>query len=295
MRVPAIVAPRQQLFAALCGLAILILYPPLKALLELSLQDERYTYILAVPVISAAFLYGKRQRILRDARYCPALGLPLILLGLVVVLTSRMGLSSYGNATAAAGALVFLWIGAFILCYGPTSFRIASFPLLFFLLIVPIPSMVLDRVAAALQSGSAQVSYILFRLTGVPVMRHGMMMSLPGVDIEVAPQCSGIRSSLTLLMAGAVMSRMLLRSGWARLFTILCVLPIGILRNAVRIVCISLLGVYVDRGFFAGNLHRQGGIPFALVGFAVLIPLVLLLRKWEQHLDGGITPSASAL
>jgi len=193
-------------------------------------------------------------------------------------------LSLSGNLTVAAGALVLLWIGEFIFCYGITSFRNAGFSFLFLLLIVPIPSVFLDNVVAALQAGSAQLSYLLFRMAGVPILRHGMVMSLPGVDIEVAAECSGIRSSMALFVASAVISRMLLRTSWARILTMLCVGPIGIFRNAVRIVCISLLGMYVDRGFLFGSLHHHGGLPFSLVGFAFLIPLVFLLRRWEQHL-----------
>ena len=73
------------------------------------------------------------------------------------------------------------------------AFRSAGFPLLLLFLIVPIPSVVLNRLVAALQVGSTERSYLLFRLAGVFAFRRGMVMSLPGVDIEVAPQCSGVR------------------------------------------------------------------------------------------------------
>jgi exosortase len=290
--------PRQRLFAALCLLATVVLWAPLKELVALGLQGERYTYILVVPIISAAFLYLERARIFRDSRYCPAIGIPLMLGGLVMSCVIRMRISMSGDMTAAAEAMVLVWVGAFILCYGVRSFRSAGFPFLFLLLIVPIPSVVLDRLVAVLQAGSAELAYRLFRLVGVPMLRHGMVMSLPGVDIEVAPQCSGIRSSLALFIAGAMISRLLLRTSWATTVTILCVVPIAIFRNAVRIVCISLLGVYVDRGFLFGNLHRYGGLPFSLVGFAVLIPLVWLLWRWERYLgcgQGDVGGSSSAL
>lgn len=270
-----------------------MLWAPLQALLGLILQDDRYTHILVVPVISVAFLYFEKERIFRDARYCPRIGVPVMLLGLLLLFVGLLRQSESSHVTFAAGALVLLWIGAFILCYGAASFRHARFPLLFLVLVVPIPSVVLDKVVAGLQAGSAEVSYRLFRLAGIPVFRYGMVMSLPGVDIEVAPQCSGIRSTLALFIAGAVLSRVLLRTSWARILTILCVGPIAVFRNAVRIVGIASLAVYVDRGFLFGSLHRYGGLPFSLVGFIILIPLVWLLRRWEQRLGGdrvGLEP-----
>jgi exosortase len=277
---------RQLLFAFLCVLAILVFWPVFKPVLELALRDERYTYILAVPVISAAFLYSERERIFRYSRYCPAFGVPLMLLGVLIFVVSRMRQSGSGNMIAQAGSMVLVWVGAFTLCYGLTSLTSGAFPVLLLLLTVPIPSLVLDKAEGVLQAGSAELAYYLFRAAGVPVLRHGMVMSLPGVDIEVAQQCSGIRSTMALFMAGAVISRVLLKTGWARVLAILCLGPIGMFRNAVRIVSISLLGVYVNHDFFVGNLHRQGGIPFSLVGFAILVPLVWSLRRWELHMRG---------
>jgi exosortase len=284
---------RQLLFVFLCVLTILVFWPVLKPVLELALRDERYTYILAVPTISAAFFYSEKERIFRNCRYCPAIGVPLMLLGVLIFVVSGMRQSSSGNMTFPAVSMVLVLVGAFTLCYGLASLRSGAFPVWFLLLIVPIPSSVLDRAVAVLQVGSAELTYFLFRATGVPVMRHGMVMSLPGVDIEVAQQCSGIRSTMALFMAGAVVSRVLLRTGWARVLALLCLAPIGMFRNAVRIVSISLLGVYVDHDFFVGSLHRQGGIPFSLVGFAILIPLVWLLRRWEMHMRGVWLPATA--
>jgi exosortase len=259
----------------------------LGALLRLSLQDERYTYILVVPVISAAFLYAGKEQIFHDPQYCPAVGVPVMLLGLVVFFVGRNYLPTSASMIVAVGAMVLLWLGAFSLCYGVRSFGRARFPLLLLFLIVPMPGFILDRVVAGLQAGSAELTYGIFRLAGVPVLKHGMVMSLPGVEIEVAPECSGIRSTMALFVAGTVLSRVLLRRNWTRTLALVCIGPIGIFRNAVRIVCISVLGVYVDRGFFSGSLHRKGGLLFSLVGFAVLILLLWVMRGWEHHLACG--------
>jgi exosortase/archaeosortase family protein len=85
----------------------------------------------------------------------------------------------------------------------------------------------------------------------------------------------------------------LLRLSWTRALVILSVAPIAIFRNSVRIVCISLLGVYADRQFLFGRLHRYGGLPFSLVGFGILIPLVWLLGKCERRLGADRVPQKS--
>ena len=58
----------------------------------------------------------------------------------------------------------------------------------------------LDWTIYFLQCGSTSVAYFLFRILGVPVLRQGFLLTVPGVTIEVAKECSGIRSSMALFI-----------------------------------------------------------------------------------------------
>ena len=101
---------------------------------------------------------------------------------------------------------------------------------------------------------------------------------MPGVEIEVAEQCSGIHAGLALFIAGLLAQYFLLRGIWKKACFILCIVPIAIFKNAVRIVTISWLGIHVDPDFFQGALHRRGGLPFSLVAMAMMAALIWLLR-----------------
>ena len=273
---------RYLLFALLIVIGAVISLRPLRFIVVLSLHNDRYTHILIIPAVSALFIYLDRKYIFGDTgRSLPA-GIPLTVLAVALLLASARAGESIRLTVASAGLILFV-IGTFIISYGLTAARRAVFPLLFLVLAIPVPSIVLDKVVAMLQAGSAHIAYGLFRLSGIPVFKHGLNISLPGLDIEVAPECSGIRSSMAFLVATIIICHMLLRSAPAKAFVILSVVPIAIFRNAVRIVCISLLGLYVDKGFLFGNLHRRGGIVFALIGFVILIPLVWVLRKLENR------------
>lgn len=276
---------RHLLFALLIVIGAAISWVPLRSIVVLSLNNERYTHILVIPAVSALFIYLDRKYIFGYLNCAPTIGLPLVLLAAALLLTSRLQAVASIRLTMSSTALVGLFVGAFIISYGLTAARRAVFPLLFLVLAVPVPSVVLDKVVAVLQAGSADTAYGLFRLAGIPVFKHGLNLSLPGLDIEVAPECSGIRSSMAFLVATVIISHILLRSASAKAVVILCVVPIAIFRNAVRIVCISLLGLYVDKDFLFGNLHHRGGIVFALIGFAVLIPLVWVVRKLENRAE----------
>jgi exosortase len=144
---------------------------------------------------------------------------------------------------------------------------------------IPVPTVVAELAVSVLQKGSADTCYALFRLMGVPVIRQGFRFSLPGIDIEIAEQCSGIHSALSLFIAGLLAEHVLLRETWKKVCFILFIFPIAIFKNAVRIVIISWLGIYVNPGFFHGALHRQGGLPFSLLAITVMALLLWLLRR----------------
>jgi len=263
-------------------LSLLLFRQALSGLASLSFHDELASHILLIPLISAFLIYLARERIFRAHRYCPSAGVPLLLTTAVLWYSLVAPLSSLNNTdrlSADAALMVLAWIAMFILFYGIGSFKAAAFPLLFLLLMSPIPVVVAEHLVSILQKSSAATCYALFHIIGVPVIRHGFLFSLPGVDIEVAEQCSGIHSGVSLFIAGLLAQNLLLADNWKRACLILCIFPIAIFKNAVRIVTIAWLGIHVNPGFFHGTLHRQGGLPFSLLSLALLAVLLWVLRR----------------
>lgn len=278
-------------------LSVAIFWAPLNRVARLSFHDELASHIPVIPVISAVLLYLERRRIFGAARrYCPALGISLLVSAAVLWFgfhSSLMPLSAADRLSAEAALIAFVWIAGFVLFYGTQALRAALFPLLFLFLITPLPPDVTLVLTSALQKGSADVCYVLFRLLGVPVLRHDFLFSLPGVDIEVGQQCSGIHSGLSLLIAGLLAAHALLRSAWKKASFILCILPIAVFKNAVRIVTISWLGIHVSPDFFYGQLHREGGLPFSLLSLALMAILLWLLRRLSPPIQTAIAGAAA--
>lgn len=277
--------PRTLLFAAVVLVLLVPFWPALSMLFKLAVQSERYTHIIFVPCISLCVLYFERQGVFSNTHYAPRIGLPLLAFGLIVFWCLKKELSSTGGSYlfALVPAIILVWAAAFFLCYGQQSLRAAAFPVFFLLLMVPLPLGALDQITLGLQRGSADASYLLFRILGMPVFRQGFRFSLPGVDIEVAEQCSGIRSSPALLITSILAGHLFLRSWWSKGLLVLFTIPVVIFKNSVRIVTISALGVYVNRAFLFGNLHRRGGLLFALLAVLMLIPALLALQRAERR------------
>jgi exosortase len=270
-----------------------VFWETLDLLLQFAFREEHYSHIVLIPVVSAWLFYLERGKIfVRVATQLP-IGLALVSAGgLAYGLGQRYAglLSENDRVAAATFALVLVWIGAFVLSYGLQASRAALFPLLFLFLIVPLPDLVLARAIHWLQTGSAEVTYALFQWLQVPVFRTGLVFALPGVTIEIAEECSGIRSSMALFITSLLAGHLLLRTVWGKAMLMLAALPLLVVKNGIRIVTLSLLAVYVDPSFLAGPVHRQGGILFLLVVLAILAPVLLALRKLEHTRRFAVLP-----
>jgi exosortase len=156
------------------------------------------------------------------------------------------------------------------------------FPLAFLVFMVPMPAIAIDAATRYLKVGSTELVAGLFTLTGTPYFRQGFVFTLPNLVIEIADECSGIRSSIALLLTSLLAGHTFLRSPWGRLAAVLVILPIALFKNAVRIVALSLLAIYVDSSFLTGQLHHEGGILFFLMALGLLLPIFLLVRRFEK-------------
>jgi exosortase len=281
-------------FGLLFGLTLAVFSTHLLRLVRFGLQADQYSHIMLVPLISAALFLMERERIFSHVETRWGMGLGLLFAGIVfnwIGFRHSASLSENDRLAIAIFSLVVIFIGEFVLCYGARALRTSLFPVLFLFLMVPIPDFLLDRVIYWLQTWSADASYAVFELVGVPVLRTGLFFSLPGFTVEVAKECSGIRSSLVLLITSLLAGHLFLRSAWTKTVLTLVTVPLFIIKNTIRIVTISLLSAYVDPSFLTGSLHRQGGPLFFSLALVILAPIVWLLKKSERM----VTSRAEAL
>jgi exosortase len=276
-------------FAGLVTLSVLVFGRPLHALVLFSLDHEASSHILLIPVVSLYLLYAERSRIFRVVRTSLVAGGAVVLAAIalyLIVVSHESVRDPEQYLSGATLAIVLFWLGGFLFCYGVTAWRRATFSLLFLLLMVPLPRAFLEHSIFLLQQGSTEIAYLLFRAIGVPVLRQGFLLTVPGVTIEVAKECSGIRSSVALVITCILAAQLFLRAKWKRLVFVLLALPLAIIKNAIRITTLTLLGVYVDPSFLTGSLHHEGGFAFFLLALAILAPVLMALRKSEKQAEG---------
>jgi exosortase len=285
--VPSFIAPRRRMlgFALMCVFPFFVAWSLLGVLISLVLGSDTFSQIPLIPVVSAFLIYNNKEKIFSELSSSWVLGAALIVPGTICLILARLNawpLTTANQLSLLVLGMVLFWMGSFALLFGTKAFRAASFPLMFLVFTIPIPEPLLSKLIFFLQKGSTDATEAIYRLTNVPYFREGFEFTLPGVRIRVAEECSGIRSTLALLITTSLASHLFLRSRWKQFLLCLVVVPIAILKNGLRIFTLSTLAVYVNPAFLHGNLHKYGGIPFFVLALLPIAVFLLFLQKSEN-------------
>jgi exosortase C (VPDSG-CTERM-specific) len=291
--------PRTKVFALLVALLLLCFAKPLYELAHFAMHSELFSYILLIPFISLYLVWLKSNQFVPTGQPVRSLAFLWFALGLAVLLAYRLaprfGFAAFRIDSLSWTMLSFLlfFLGACFLCFDQENLRVLSFPLAFLIFIVPLPGFSVDWIEALLQQTSAVTAQTLFALTGMPVFRQGLLLQLPGIRLEVAPECSGIHSTLVLFITSLVAGELFLHASWKKVILAFVVLPLGIIRNAVRICTIGHLCVHVGPEMIDAPIHRRGGPLFFLISLVPLFLLLLFLRRSESTKPVPILQSPS--
>jgi exosortase len=273
-------------FALLGAISLAIWWRPLTTTLVLAVNDDQYTHIFLIVPISIALIFLERRSVYSAPETNIPLGSALFLLAALIGCVGRIGaerLLPYVGLSLNMAALVTWWIAAFVFCFGSRIARRLVFPLCFLYWLVPIPETILSGVVAGLQRSSAWTARELFTAAGVSITQKGVLLYIPQLTIEVAKECSSIRSTLMLVVTSMVLAHLFLRSMSRKILVVLVAIPLSIARNGFRIFALSMLGMHVDPGFLFGSLHHKGGIVFFVLALAALLLLLWLLRWTEEQ------------
>jgi exosortase len=259
-----------------------LFWHPLRDVTAYALHNDSASYMLLIPFISAGVIRFEREAVFQGISYdflsagCCAVGAALFS---AIPLLNIGRLSQLGSLTCYVLSMLLLSAAGFAFLFGRTALHNARFSLLFLLLAAPLPAPVLLQVVHFLQKGSAEIAAALFHLTGVPYAREGMIFDFGNLSIVVAEECSGIRSSIAILILALLAGHFYLRSFWKQAIFVASAIFVMILKNGIRIATLTLLALFVNPSFLFGRLHHQGGIVFFLLGLLAMFPVLTLLRR----------------
>jgi exosortase C (VPDSG-CTERM-specific) len=262
---------------------------PIARLARFAFTEDLFSYVILVPLISGYFVWIRREEFFRESEGIrwPALFPVLACLGL---LEAARQIMAAGGKNAAINVLALhmlsfcclLWSGS-IYFLGLKRMRVFAFPALFLVFLAPIPPAILDAAETVLQHASAHTAAALIKLSNIPIYQSGLELQMPGIVLSVAKECSGIRSTLVLFIASLVGGNLLLRRSWTRCALALLVIPLGILRNAFRILVLAMLCVRVDLSYIHSPIHKRGGPLFFILSLIPFGIALFLMRRIENR------------
>ncbi len=277
-----------QRFAWFAGLLTLAYGWILFSLFRYAIGQTLHSHIVLIPLVSWYLIRLERERwpaagpaSWGGTLLMAGLGAGLLALGLMHPPASG-GLSPNDYLAALTGSfLCFLLAGGFYFL-GKSWLSAVAFPVGFLIFMIPLPDAFVSGLEHVLVAATSEVVDVFFMTTGVSYLRDGNVFQIPGITLEVARECSGIRSTVVLFITSLLASYLFLRSPWRRTLLVALVIPLGIVRNAFRILVLAKLCIHYGPAMIDSAIHHRGGpIFFALS----LIPLFLLL--WWLRKDEG--------
>jgi exosortase C (VPDSG-CTERM-specific) len=275
----------------LCGAFAL----PLRAFVAYARHSDVHSYVLLIPFVTAYLIYIRWKQLSRELSSAWGNALLLTATGTGALLASlrftELGQNDYMTLIALS-FVCFAIAGAFLFLGSKWAYS-AMFPLFFLAFMIPLPEAAVDFLENASKEASAEVANWLFLISGTPVLRAGAVFQLPGITIEVAKECSGIRSSLVLVITSLLAANMFLHTTWRRALLVCAVIPLGLLRNGLRILVISLLCVHIGPQMIHSVIHRRGGPVFFVASLVPLFVVLWWLRRGDVAVQQRRAPKNS--
>lgn len=264
----------------------LLFIKPLARLMLHAAHSDLHSHIVLVPVITGYLLYSQRASLPAPVGRSPAGAAFAGGIGVAALAAGVAGtgsLSVNDHLALLAFAFVSLLAAGGFLFLGSKWMASAAFPVAFLLFIVPLPDAAVGWLERASAVASAEAAALYFNLAGATLVRRGTVFELPGIVLEVARECSGIRSTWVLFITSILASQLFLTRTWSRILLVAFVIPLGIFRNGFRVFVIGMLCVHVDPRMIDSIIHHRGGPLFFGLSLIPLFLLLWWLRGQEQR------------
>ena len=243
----------------IAGLVAALYGPLLTQMVVQWWQDPDYSHGFVVPLFVGYVVYQRRHE-LRQVPLEPSnLGFPVMLGAIVLFLAGTLGAELFVSRSS----LLFLFGGMILFFAGWKMLRAVAFPLVFLVLMIPLPALIYNQVTFPLQLLASRLASNSLELFGVPVLREGNVLVLPNYSLEVVEACSGIRSLMSLIALAVAYGYFVENRLWARITLVVLMVPIAVVSNALRVVGAGIVTYFWGPQYAEGFFHFfQGWLIF---------------------------------
>lgn len=243
-----------------------------------SVNDD-YSHGFLVPLVSGYFFWMAKDEILGTESKPANWGLLIVLLGVFQLLLGSLASEYFTQRTS----MIVVTAGAVIYAVGWQAFKAMRLPIMYLLLMVPIPAIVYDTLTIPLKLLVAKVSVKGLIMLSYPVMREGNIIILPNVTLEVADACSGLRSLMSLVALSVAFAFLFQKVAWKRWVLIFSALPVAVFTNIMRVFVTGVLAKHYGRIAAEGFFHEFAGFMVFFVAMVLMALLAAILKIGEKR------------
>ncbi len=238
---------------------------------------DYYSHGYLVPAVAALLAWRERDAL----RETPFRRSPGGLVGLVGAIGAYGAGAAAGLAQIQGVALVAALAACVLWLRGPSWLRRLAFPIGYLLFMVPLPEAWLQPLILQLRLWVTAAAVTILHAFGLPVVRDGNVIGLPGGEsLFVADACSGVTSLVTLTPLAFLVAQLTERSLWRRAVIVASVVPIALFFNLVRVLGTAVAAREIGAvRATSGDLHEAAGLMVYALGCLALIGVGSLLRR----------------
>ncbi|OGR12280.1 MAG: exosortase [Desulfobacterales bacterium RIFOXYA12_FULL_46_15] len=239
--------------------------------------DPNFSHGFLIPFV-ALYMIWCRKNELAEISLKPSLaGIVIIVCGMVIHMAGNLGSEFF----LMRFSMIITLSGIIIYFCGFEIFKKVLVPVVYLIMMIPIPSILWNQVAFPLQLIAAKLSSQTIHLLNIPVFREGNILHLANTSLEVVDACSGIRSLTSLLAltgAFAFLAPLSTAKKWILFFS---AVPIAVAVNVIRLTITGAMAVWIGPETAHGFLHDMSG----LIIFGAALILVYLVYMVEMKIE----------
>jgi exosortase len=257
------------------GALLLLYWSVIRGLVDAWSTDDNYSHGFFIVPLALYFAWERRQAIIASPQESSLFGLVVVAGSLFLLVAGLLGAELFLSRVS----IIFTIAGAILFLFGWRTLRVLAFPLLFMLLMVPLPAIIFNKIAFPLQLLASHVGEYSVRSLDIPILREGNVLILANAKLEVAEACSGIRSLVSLFTLGIVFGYFVDNRVWVRTFIALSAIPVAILANGLRVASAGVAAHNYGTAGVEGLFHEFSGWVVFVVAFLMMFALQRLLQR----------------
>jgi exosortase B len=236
-------------------------------------EDQGHGAIILAVLV---WLFWEAKKQISEVQGTPALktGWIVFIFGILIYAVGRL----FSISIFEMGSQIFIVSAILLLLKGVNAWKLAWFPVLYILFMIPLPSILVDAITGSLKQIISDLVTSLLYTAGYPIARSGVMLTIGQYQLLVADACSGLHSMFSLSALGTLFMYIMARKSVVHNgLMLISILPIAFVANICRVIVLVLVTYHLGDEAGQGFLHGAAGMVLMLTALVIFFALDKLI------------------